>query len=311
VADRTRSVPVRSNAPACTGCCTTRRHGAASGSEHGRRFTHATTSPGGRTVAGFADGGHAEGDLLLGADGVHSTTRTIIDPTAPEPRYLGTNTVCGHTRTSPATTVPGTYRMLYGRHAFSGHATAPDGETWWFATIPGAERGRAELAATTAEQWKRRTMALLAGDATPAADIVGSTGRDIVGSSAHDISSLPTWYSGPEIVLGDAAHAVSPSAGHGAAAAIEDGVVLAQCLRDLPTVEQAFHVWERLRRERVERLVATSAGVTGRAVPGPLGRLVRDALLSILLRAGPRNSSAWLTTHHIASDAPVAADPVP
>jgi 2-polyprenyl-6-methoxyphenol hydroxylase-like FAD-dependent oxidoreductase len=47
--------------------------------------------------------------------------------------------------------------------------------------------------------------------------------------------------------------------------ALEDSVVLAQCLRDLPGAPAAFGAYEALRRERVERLVATSAGQTSDA----------------------------------------------
>jgi FAD-dependent urate hydroxylase len=276
---------------------------------HGKRLTAATTSPAGCIIARFADGTQAEGDLLIGADGIHSTTRTIIDPAAPKPRYLGMNTVCGYTHNSPDTTKPATYRMIYGRRTFFGYTTAPDGETWWFASIPSAERSKAELAAITAEQWKQRIVDLLAGDHTSAAGIVQSTGCDIVGSSAYDIASVPTWHTRSMIILGDAAHAASPSAGQGASMAIEDSVILARCLRDLPIIEHAFHAYEQLRRERVERLVATSASMTGRAIPGPIGRIIRDALLPIRLGKGPRNTSAWLTNHHIDWDAPIAIAP--
>jgi 2-polyprenyl-6-methoxyphenol hydroxylase-like FAD-dependent oxidoreductase len=40
-------------------------------------------------TAHFADGSSASADLLIGADGVHSTVRTLIDPDAPGARYLG------------------------------------------------------------------------------------------------------------------------------------------------------------------------------------------------------------------------------
>ncbi len=272
---------------------------------HGKRLTDATSTPEGRIVARFADGTQAEGDLLIGADGIHSTTRTIIDPAAPKPRYLGMNTVCGYTTDSPATITSDTYRMVYGRRAFFGYITAPDGDTWWFASIPSAELTKAELAATTPKQWRQRTIDLLAGDNTPTADIVRSTGQDIMGSSNYDIASLPTWHAQSMIILGDAAHAASPSAGQGASMAIEDSVILAQCLRDLPTIDQAFHAYEQLRRERVERLVSTSAKMTGRAIPGHIRRMIRDAMLPMLLRKGPRNTSAWLTKHHIEWDTPI------
>ncbi|KAA2249539.1 FAD-dependent monooxygenase [Solihabitans fulvus] len=273
--------------------------------EHGKRFTGAVTTSRDRVVAYFSDGSRAEGDLLVGADGIYSTTRRVIAAAAPVPRYLGMTTVCGYAANSPATTPPGIYRMVYGRRAFFGYTTAPDGETWWFASIPSPERSRDELAATTSEQWRQRTVDLLTGDKAGTVDIVHATSQGIVGSSAYDIASTPVWHAGNMVLLGDAAHAASPSAGHGASMAIEDGVVLAQCLRDLPNTEQAFQKFEQLRRERVERLVVTSAKMTGRAIPGPVGRMIRDALLPMMLRKGPRNTSAWLTEYHIEWDTQV------
>jgi 2-polyprenyl-6-methoxyphenol hydroxylase-like FAD-dependent oxidoreductase len=62
------------------------------------------------------------------------------------------------------------------------------------------------------------------------------------------------------VLAGDAAHAASPAAGQGASMALEDSVVLALCLRDLPDAPAAFAAYEKLRRTRVEKLVAASAG---------------------------------------------------
>ena len=50
--------------------------------------------------------------------------------------------------------------------------------------------------------------------------------------------------------------------------AIEDSVVLAKCLRDLPNPAEAFAEFERLRRERVEAVVERSAQLNNRVVPG-------------------------------------------
>jgi len=57
--------------------------------EFGKRLVDASTSADGRVVARFEDGTEATGDLLIGADGVHSVTRHIIDSSAPRGRYLG------------------------------------------------------------------------------------------------------------------------------------------------------------------------------------------------------------------------------
>ena len=55
--------------------------------EHGRRLVDAAAMPGG-VRAVFADGGTAEGDLLIGADGIRSRVRRLIDPQAAPARYV-------------------------------------------------------------------------------------------------------------------------------------------------------------------------------------------------------------------------------
>jgi len=49
------------------------------GVHHGREFTGASVDETGVT-AEFADGSTARGDILIGADGIHSRVRTLIDP---------------------------------------------------------------------------------------------------------------------------------------------------------------------------------------------------------------------------------------
>ncbi|WP_326806726.1 MULTISPECIES: FAD-dependent monooxygenase [unclassified Streptomyces] len=241
--------------------------------EHGKRLVSADKASDGRVTARFADGSSAEGDLLIGADGIHSVTRGLIDPQAPTPRHTGQTTVCGYAANvqPEAAPVPGTYRMIQGTRAFLGCTMAPGGEVWWFANTPGRELGREQLATETPAQkarWREHVAGLFAEDASPAADIVRATGDEIVASNAYDIASTPVWSQGPLIVLGDAAHAAAPNAAQGASMAIEDSVVLAKCLRDLGTPSEAFAEFERLRRERVEAVVERSAQLNNRVVPG-------------------------------------------
>ncbi len=58
--------------------------------------------------------------------------------------------------------------------------------------------------------------------------------------ASNGIDALRAWHSGRMIVIGDAAHAPSPSSGQGASLSIEDAVVLAKSLRDLSTPQAAF-----------------------------------------------------------------------
>lgn len=81
---------------------------------------------------------------------------------------------------------------------------------------------------------------LLAHDSTPAAAIVKATPENFVGFNQYDMPSVPTWHRDAMIIIGDAAHAVSPSSGQGASMACEDAIMRAKCLRGLPGIRQAF-----------------------------------------------------------------------
>ncbi|RSO10170.1 FAD-dependent oxidoreductase [Streptomyces sp. WAC 06783] len=266
---------------------------------HGKRLVAAETVSDRRVVASFSDGSRAEGDLMIGADGIHSVVRKLIDPAAPRPRYTGQNTVCGYTRDIKPPSAPDTYTMIYGRRAFFGCTAAPDGEVWWFANAPGPERSRRDLAAVTADQWRQRLLALLADDRTPAAAVVRATGEHIIASHAYDLAVTPHWYSDTMVIIGDAAHAAAPNAAQGASMAIEDSIVLAKCLRDQHEPRRAFAAYEELRRARVERVVAHSARMTRRSAPGPIRRLVRDVMLPRSVGRGGDGADDWLTGYRV------------
>ena len=91
-------------------------------------------------------------------------------------------------------------------------------------------------------------------------------------------------------LIGDAAHATSPHAGQGASLALEDAIVLARALRDVPDPERAFALFEAQRRSRVERLVREARRQGRRKVAAnPVSRRVRDLVLPLFLRLGSRS----------------------
>jgi 2-polyprenyl-6-methoxyphenol hydroxylase-like FAD-dependent oxidoreductase len=276
--------------------------------ELGKRLVDAGPTPGGGVVARFQDGSQATADLLIGADGVHSPTRRLIDPAAPGGRYVGLVNFGGYTNEAAAGAEPGIWHMIFGKRAFFGYVVDPAGGTVWFANVPRDPVSGAERAATSSEQWQRQLIDLFADDHGPASSLIAAGGLELVADNTHDLPRVPTWHRGAMVIIGDAAHAPSPSSGQGASMAAEDAVVLAKCVRDLPDVPQALAAYEQSRRKRVEQIVAQGARTSSTKTPGPVGRVTRDLLLPVVFKLlVTERSLAWMYRHHIDWDTPVTA----
>jgi 2-polyprenyl-6-methoxyphenol hydroxylase-like FAD-dependent oxidoreductase len=190
---------------------------------------------------------------------------------------------------------------VFGNRAFFGYLVKPSGEAYWFANIAGPEPGPEPRVRTSTEEWRRELHAVFDGDGELVHRILDGAVGTIGVHPLYDMPSLPAWRRGPVAILGDAAHATSPSAGQGASQALEDAVVVAQCLRDLPDTTAALAAYEGIRRERAERVVAYSRKLgSGKAPRGPVARWLRDLVLPFALKhfASPK-AHAWLFTHHI------------
>jgi 2-polyprenyl-6-methoxyphenol hydroxylase-like FAD-dependent oxidoreductase len=110
------------------------------------------------------------------------------------------------------------------------------------------------------------------------------------------------------IVIGDAAHAPSPSSGQGASLSIEDAVMLAKCLRDLPDTGEAFTRFEAQRRPRVERIIKAAARVNSSKAAGPVARVFRDAMLPLILKMTANSKQArFVYDYHVDWDSPMTA----
>lgn len=258
--------------------------------EYAHRLVGARTIADG-VVAEFEDGSTAQGDFLVGADGLLSTTRRLIDPRAPRPRYiplLNTGGWAAPDRAPRVDSAVGTMAMYFGRNAFYCHMKAPDGTLWWFANIPQVrELSAAELHQITDKQWRQRLMATFAVDTTPATAVIAATHAIARPWNTYDFPKVPMWHTDRLVLVGDAAHAAAPTSGQGASLAIEDALTLAKCLRDRPDTPTAFAAYAGLRRKRVERIVAAAKRRSSDKMPGPVGRMVRDLVFPLLLaRAG-------------------------
>lgn len=271
--------------------------------EFGRRLVDATSEVGDGVTATFEDGTRATGDLLVGADGIHSVTRRLIDPAAPSGRYVGLTNFGGITHGGSLDVEREAWHMVFGRRAFFGYYAAPDGDVVWFVNWPRAEISREERAATSDAAWKEQLVELFTDDAGPAIDLIRGGELELAGDNTYDIGHVPVWHRGPMVIIGDAAHAPSPTSGQGASMAAEDGVILAKALRDLPSIPEALTAYEQLRRRRVERIVAWGARGSSAKVPGAFGRIMRDLLLRIVFRFFmTERSMAWQFDHRVESD---------
>lgn len=275
--------------------------------EYGKRLVDvATPREGGGVVASFADGTTAEGDLLVGADGLHSRTRAILDPTCPLPRYTGLLNTGGYASGVPVDSVEGMFTMIFGQRAFFAYAHRGPGDVWWFANVPRARAAtRDELAAYTPDRWRAELNRLFADDDGPALELIAATPEIIPPWNTLDLPTVPVWHRGPVGLIGDAAHAISPTSGQGASLAIEDGVLLARFLRDHGDPAAAFAAFEALRRRRVEKLIAQAKRTSNQKIPNPLTRMVRDrVILPLVGRAAARTTRDWVTDYRIDWDAP-------
>lgn len=268
---------------------------------HASRVVDVASRPGGVAVA-LEDGTRLAADLLVGADGVRSMVRTVIDPDAAPARYVGLTNFGGVTeRTTLAASLPARqWHFVFGSRAFFGAHPTPEGDVVWFVNVPGPAITPVERAARTPEQWRDHLADLLERDAGPAADLVRTGRLELWADNTHDLPRVARWHRERMVLVGDAAHAPSPSSGQGASLALEDAVVLATSLRDADTVEEGLTAYESSRRDRVERIVAAGARSSSAKIPGPVGRAVRDTVLRLVFRfVVTDRSSAWITGHRV------------
>ena len=117
------------------------------------------------------------------------------------------------------------------------------GLTYWFAVVTDASA--AVRLDQTFAGWHAPIAAVLA------APVVGTAPA----LPLEDLPPLPRWHDGRGVVLvGDAAHAMTPNLGQGAAQALEDAAALVHELTQQPVAE-ALHVYERRRKRHVEKVV--------------------------------------------------------
>ena len=260
--------------------------------EYGKKLLSVSGDPGasgrpGGVTARFADGTEAAADILIGADGVHSTVRKLIDPDAPSAGYTGMLGLQGYVEPGPDLDFePGAMTFAFGRNAYYLYWKQADGLLTWGANLPSKKYlSLKEARAIPAEDWLRTLRETYAPD-TPGrllAERTAADSLDVVGG-LHIMPPVPHWYSDRMVLVGDAVHAPSNSTGQGASLAIESALQLARCLRDRPDPRSAFASYEQLRRERVERITKRGARTNFAKTPGPVARKLMHVTMPLFFR---------------------------
>jgi 2-polyprenyl-6-methoxyphenol hydroxylase-like FAD-dependent oxidoreductase len=233
------------------------------------------------SIVRLADGSDEEGDLVVGADGVHSVVRRQLWPDA-APRFAGYTAWRGVVE-SPVD--PGRWSESWGSGERFGLIDLGRGRAYWFAT-KNAREGEGDEPGGRREELLRR----FRGWHAPIAAVLDAAREDtILRNDVYYLDPLPAWSKGRVVLLGDAAHATTPGIGQGAAQAIEDAVVLSRAIAAHDDVSAALADYEAKRRSRAERVLKMSRRADkGGQLEGRLPCAIRNTLVRLMPASAQR-----------------------
>jgi 2-polyprenyl-6-methoxyphenol hydroxylase-like FAD-dependent oxidoreductase len=198
--------------------------------------------------AHFDDKMPVTGDLLIGCDGIHSAVRGQMHPTA-QPVYRGYPAWRAIVNFDHEN-VP--WGETWGRGARFGIVPLSDNRIYWFAT---ANRPAQTPPANHRTELER----LFADWHYPIPQLIAATPDDaLLYNDIADLDPLPTWIDGRAVLLGDAAHAMTPNMGQGACQAIEDAAALAAALSACHSLDDALRAYEDQRLSHTAHIVRQS-----------------------------------------------------
>jgi 2-polyprenyl-6-methoxyphenol hydroxylase-like FAD-dependent oxidoreductase len=189
-----------------------------------------------------ADGEPLEAELIVGADGIRSAVRDLVAPGI-VPRAAGYGAWRGVVGTGAMT--PDRASEAMGRGRRFGLLPLSGERTYWFAVL--ADAGGDEALEHEFAGWHQPIASVLA--ATPAA------ARSFL--PIEDLPRLPLWHREEVVLVGDAAHAMTPNLGQGGAQALQDVAALRRALAGAP-LAKALRLYEGERKRHAERVVARS-----------------------------------------------------
>lgn len=207
----------------------------------------------GDVTARFASGTEASGDLLIGADGIHSVTRSSLHGEE-APRSTGVGVWRAVVEFDhPIATGDTTFQAL-GRGLRFFAVPIGGGRVYWGIT----KRVRRGSGGPTPEE-KRRLAREFADWHEPIPALIEATPQEaMIWDEAADRAPLDEWGRGRITLLGDAAHLAAPFMGQGACQALEDAVWISRYLDRQPDTTAALRAYEDHRRDRTAMIVQSS-----------------------------------------------------
>lgn len=222
----------------------------------------------------LASGETRKFDLVVGADGINSgVRRSCFDD--PSTRYAGYN---AWRAIGPKIDGLEFGSETWGAQARFGVVPLEDGSTYWFAvkTGPEARAGEQRLneLKSTFDRWHDPIPQLI--DATAEQDIQFLPIRELA-------SPLSSYINGRVVLVGDAAHAMTPNLGQGACQGLEDAAVLADLLGAAEDGTFDLSSFDRKRLKRTQRIAQQSRLVGNAAhAGGPRVAWLRNRILQAI-----------------------------
>ena len=252
--------------------------------EHGARIRIGVTAKAIKEQASgalvhFNDGTEGQYDLVIGADGINSSVRALVFPEAPKPAYSGQFSMRWMVDGSPVSE-EAWYTSPAGRLGFY---NLPKGVTYVAAVFNVPEfrwidKPEAHALFTALlDSFTAPAIVELRLRLTPDAEVIARPFESIL---------VPeSWYRGHTLLIGDAAHATTAHLGMGGGMALEDAVVLGQCIAGATTLAEALSLFMTRRYTRVRTVVETSLALSQleqRGAPRTEAvALIRHALVTI------------------------------
>lgn len=228
----------------------------------------------------FEDGSTEEGDLLVAADGVHSNIREALLPNA-KPRYAGYTCWRAVVQAEPDLLHynPNVFIETWGRRGRFGLVPLSNNRIYWFACL-NAKAPDSSLRTYTA----RDLMRIFEGYHEPIPQILAQTSdHHMLQHDIYDLPPISRFAFGRVVLLGDAAHAMTPNMGQGAGQSVEDAVILASHLKQSPIIDEALVRYERERIGRTGQITRMSDRIGKVAqLHGHISIALRDALFPLI-----------------------------